>query len=132
MYKNKITIVGSIALAGILTLSVLAATSSTNRALAQEKPTMLTISVSPSNTKTASSYHVDGKLTSEGSGVGGATISFRTLYYAKIPGLANAVTHSDGTYSETWAGPLKYDTVVADYSGDSDHMGTHSNIFAIR
>jgi hypothetical protein len=131
MYRNKIIMVASIALAGILTLSVLAALSSTNRALAQ-KPTELTINVSPSDTKTASSYHVDGRLICEGSGVGGASISFISVYFAKIPGLANTVTHSDGTYSQSWPGPLRYDTVVAVYSGDSDHMGTRSKIFAIR
>jgi hypothetical protein len=82
--------------------------SPTNHAFAQEKPTELTVNVSP-DTMGASSYHVTGKLTSEGSGVGGATITFTwymsglgisgTNSAAKI--LSPTETNSDGTYSVT-------------------------------
>ena len=55
--------VAPIAVAGILTLAVLTAISSTNLAFAQQKPTELTLNVSPDN-QGASSYLLKGKLTS--------------------------------------------------------------------
>jgi hypothetical protein len=75
MIKKLIAVVMPISVVGVLTLAVLALITSTNQALAQEKPTELTLSVSPT-TPGASSYDVKGRLTSEGSGVGGATITF--------------------------------------------------------
>jgi hypothetical protein len=128
MIKKKITMVAPIAVAGILTLSVLAVISSTNQAFAQEKPTELTLSVSPT-TPGASSYDVKGRLTSEGSGVGGATITFRTLVSAAVSGLGPMVTHSDGTYSETtttWTNKPCPCTVLAHYDGDSTHAPASS------
>lgn len=128
MIKKKITMVAPIAVAGILTLSVLAAISSTNQAFAQERPTELTLSLSPT-TPGASSYDVKGRLTSEGSGVGGATITFRTLVSAAVSGLGPMVTHSDGTYSETtttWTNKPCPCTVLAHYDGDSTHAPASS------
>jgi hypothetical protein len=122
-----------IAVAGILALAVLALISSTNQALAQEKPTELTLSVSPT-TPGATSYDVKGRLTSEGSGVGGATITFRTLVSAAVSGLGPMVTHSDGTYSETtttWTNKSCPCTVLAHYDGDSTYTSASSKYVRI-
>jgi hypothetical protein len=85
MNKNKIAMCAIIAVAGILILAVLAAISSTNQALAQNKMCALTLNVSP-ETKGASSYNVNGRLTCGGSGVGGATITFTNVFYGPQPG----------------------------------------------
>ena len=82
----------------------------------------------------APSYQVAGKLTCGGSGVKGATITFTTLYYAKIRGLSDAVTRSDGTYikpTTAWSESGPGANVVARYAGDNEHMPTHSKIFRI-
>jgi hypothetical protein len=138
MNKNKIVTVTPIAVAGILALAVLAtAISSTNRAFAQEKPTELTVSVSP-DTFGAGTYHVTGELTSDGQGVGGATITF-TWYMsglgitgtnpaAKI--LSPTETSADGTYSVS--GSITRDSVIAHYAGDNEHMPAHSKLFVLK
>jgi hypothetical protein len=136
--KNKIATVTPIAVAGILALAVLAiAISSTNRAFAQEKPTELTVSVSP-DTFGASSYHVTGKLTSEGQGVGGATITF-TWYMSglgitgKNPAaaiLSPTETNADGTYSVT--GSITRDSVIAHYAGDNEHSPATSKMIVLK
>jgi hypothetical protein len=45
--NNKIALLAPIAVAGILALAVLASISSNNQAFAEEKPTQLTLNVSP-------------------------------------------------------------------------------------
>ena len=126
MYEKKIAMVVPLTLAGILILAILATISLTDHAFAQKKPTSLTIRVSPINTRNAASYRAVGTLTSDGAGVGGATITFTTLHNAKIPGLSDAVTLPDGTYFKSWPGPLKKGTVVARYAGDSSHTAAAS------
>lgn len=70
MYKNKVTTVASVSLAAILTLSVLAAISSTNQAFAQAKPTTLTLGAFPNKGKVGANtgtlpVSLFGKLTSD-------------------------------------------------------------------
>jgi hypothetical protein len=128
MIKKLIAVVMPISVVGVLTLAVLALITSTNQALAQEKPTELTLSVSPT-TPGASSYDVKGRLTSEGSGVGGATTTFRTLVSAAVSGLGPMVTHSDGSYGETtttWTNKPCPCTVLAHYDGDSTYAPASS------
>src|SRR5215469_11825665 len=87
MDKNKIVMIAPVAVAGILMLAVLAAMSSTNQVFAAEKkPTELTLSAAASGpvkttennetkeTHTEVPVTISGRLTSEGSGVAGATI----------------------------------------------------------
>ena len=135
MVNKPIAISGvtPIAVAGILALAVLALISSTNQGFAQEKPTELTLSVSPT-TPGASSYDVKGSLTSEGSGIGGATITFRTLVSAAVSGLGPMVTNSDGSYSDTtttWTNKPCPCTVLAHFDGDSTHAPASSKTVRI-
>jgi hypothetical protein len=125
----KITMVTPIAVAGILTLSVLAAISLTNHVFAQEKPTQLTIKVSP-DIVGESSYQVTGRLTSESEGLGGATITFTWSMGnsgAKI--LSPTQTNSDGFYGVAGSIPSPIDNVLAHYAGDSEHMPAQSEAF---
>jgi len=82
MDTNKIVMIAPVAVAGILMLAVLAAMSSTNQALAAEKKrTELTISATQTGpakneaNETKENVKFSGRLTSEGSGVAGATIA---------------------------------------------------------
>ena len=72
------SMIASVAVAAILTLSVLAVISSSNQAFAQAKPTSLTLGAFPNKGTVGSAgtlrVSLSGKLTSEGSEVGGATI----------------------------------------------------------
>ena len=125
-----ISVIAAVGVAGILTLSVLAAISSTNQAFAQ-KPTELTVGMSP-DTRGAHEYNATGKLTSEGKGVGGATITFDWI--GGIGGVkmtGNIKTNSDGTYrgyiqSLSPGSGLPTEGVKANYAGDSEHMPAHS------
>ena len=114
-----------VAVAGILTLSALAAISSTNQAFAQQKPTALTINVSPTTVKSGSTapISVTGKLTSEGSGVDGAIITFTGMSGVK------AVTDPDGTFSTTTSAAhmdITTNSITAHYAGDTTHMSSNS------
>jgi len=120
-------IVTPIAVAGILILLVLAAISLTSHVLAQ-KPTQLTIVVSP-HIVGESSYQVTGRLTSEGQGLGGATIDFTWgqpgLGDTKI--LSPTQTSSNGFYGVTGSIPYTLaGNVIAHYAGDSEHMPAQS------
>jgi hypothetical protein len=117
MIKKKITIVASIALAGILALSVLAAISITNQAFAQEKPTQLTLNVSP-DTKGATSYSLTGKLTSDGIGLPGKDIILTSSKLNYMGKFGIAVTGPDGEYSFTTTKPLSI--VSAWYTGNGE------------
>jgi len=127
-----ISVIAPVAVAGIFILTILA----TSQAFAQEKPTLLTVSVSPDTWKPGSSYHVTGKLTCEGQGVGGATITF--THYAGGAGVTGKAffilpptqTNSDGTYSVT--GSITKDTVIAHFAGDSEHMPAHSRLVGLK
>jgi len=115
--NNKIALLAPIAVAGILALAVLASISSNNQAFAQEKPTQLTLNVSP-DTKGATSYSLTGRLTSEGNGLPGKDIiltSSRLNYMGKF---GIAVTGPDGEYSFTTTKPLS--TVSAWYTGNGE------------
>jgi hypothetical protein len=140
MKKNKIVKIAPVVIAGILTLTVLAAISSTNQALAQQTCD-LTVNVSPA-TAGPSPHDVTGKLTCGGSGVGGATITFTSYKSglglnpneptAKI--LSPAVTNADGTYSVTGsvcAGAV-CSSVIAHYAGDSEHSPAKSRLFSLK
>jgi hypothetical protein len=98
------------------------------------KSCALTLNVSPTTIK-ASSYNINGRLTCGGSGVSGSSIKFTTLYYGKINGLGNAVTGSDGSFSQTttaWSNSVLSGSVVAHYAGDSEHRSTNSKIIQIQ
>jgi hypothetical protein len=119
-----------VTVAGILILSVLTAISLTHQAFAQEKPTKLTINVSP-DIVGESSYHVTGRLTSGGEGLGGATITF-TSNMGNNPGakiLSPTQTNSDGFYGVAGSIPYPRDNVIAHYAGDSEHMRAQSTAF---
>lgn len=119
MVQKQIAIcmIAPLVVAGILTLSILAVMSSTNQAFAEEKPTQLTLNVSP-DTQGASSYSLTGKLTSEGNGLAGKDIiltSSRLNYMGK---LGIAVTGPDGEYSFTTTKPLSI--ASAWYTGNGE------------
>src|SRR5215831_14920520 len=111
MDKNKIVTIAPVAVAGILMLAVLAAMSSTNQAFAAKR-TELTISVTQTGpakpiksgkaTLTDVPVKISGRLTSEGSGVAGATIGITCGGSGEAeetcPG-RSAVTDSGGHYS---------------------------------
>ena len=122
-----ISVIAAVGVAGILTLSVLAAISSTNQAFAQ-KPTELTVAMSP-DTTVAQKYHATGKLTSEGKGVGGATITFDWTTGGSMKGVkitSSTKTNSDGTYSNSPGSGFPIEGVKASYAGDSEHMPAHA------
>ena len=124
----KITMVTPVAVAGILILPVLAAISLTNHVFAQ-KPTELTIKVSP-DILGEGSYQVTDRLTSEGEGLGGATINFTWSMGnsgAKI--LSPTQTNSDGFYGVGGNIPSPIDDVIAHFAGDSEHMPAQSEAF---
>ena len=124
----KITMVTPVAVAGILILPVLAAISLTNHVFAQ-KPTELTIKVSP-DILGEGSYQVTGRLTSEGEGLGGATINFTWSMGnsgAKI--LSPTQTNSDGFYGVGGNIPSPIDDVIAHFAGDSEHKPAQSEAF---
>ena len=110
-------------MAGILILSVLAAMS--RKAFAQEKPTQLTINVSP-DIAGEKCYEATGRLTSEGQGLGGATITFTgastctQAEHVTCTGLSPAQTTSNGFYVVTASSILEQ--ISAHYAGDSEHM----------
>jgi hypothetical protein len=115
----------SVTVAGLLILSVPAAMSLTHQAIAQEKPTQLTINVSP-DIAGAKSYEATGRLTSEGQGLGGATITFTgastctQAEHVTCTGLSPAQTTSNGFYAVTASSILEQ--ISAHYAGDSEHM----------
>ena len=118
----------SVTVAGLLILSLPAAMSLTHQAFAQEKPTQLTINVSP-DIAGAKSYEATGRLTSEGQGLGGATITFSTIISGQTAstGLSPTQAKSDGSYSVTGNITPHYyqfhfDNVIAHYAGDSEHI----------
>jgi len=118
-------IVTPIAVAGILALPVLAAISLTNHVFAQ-KPTQLTIVVSP-HIVGESSYQVTGRLTSEGVGLGGATINFTwTNGNSAVEILSPTQTNSHGFYGVTGSLGTLVTNVIAHYAGDSEHMPAQS------
>ena len=122
-----ISVIAAVGVAGILTLSLLAAISSTNQAFAQ-KPTELTVAMSPDST-VAHKYHATGKLTSEGKGVGGATINLDWTMGGSFKGskwTSSTETNSDGTYSNSPGSGFLLEGVKADYAGDSEHMPAHA------
>ena len=138
MVKKPITIslILPVTVAGILVLAILSTISSTNQAFAQKR-TELTIDVSYLPDKQAGRndcgllgcYMATGKLTSEGKGVGGARITI-DWYPGKSEVLSSSPrTNSDGTYI-TVAGPPPhyppFESVRADYPGDSEHMPAQS------
>jgi hypothetical protein len=126
---SKISMVTAIAVAGILTLSVLAAISLTNQVFAQEKPTQLTIKVSP-DIVGESSYQVTGRLTSEGEGLDGTTITFTWSMGNSVANILSPTqTNSDGFYGVTGSIPYPIDNVIAHYAGDSEHMPAQSEAF---
>jgi hypothetical protein len=134
--NSKISTALSIIGFTVILMVVTAPTLANHQAVAQ-KETALTVNVSP-DTMGASSYDVTGKLTSDGSGVGGATITF-TWYmsglglnptYSPAKILSPAVTNADGTYSVT--GSITRSSVIAHYAGDSEHSPANSKLFALK
>ena|SRR5215831_12270877 len=126
-----ISVIAAVAVAGILTLSLLVGTSLTNHVFAQEKPTLLTIKVSP-NIAGESSYQVGGRLTSEGEGLGGATITFTWSTGNSVANILSPTqTNSEGFYGVAGSIPYPMDNVIAHYAGDSEHMPAQAEYFLI-
>ena len=119
-----ISVIAPVTVAG---LAILAVISSTNQAFAQ-KPTELTVAMSP-DTTVAQKYHATGKLTSEGKGVGVATITFDWTTGGSMKGVkitSSTKTNSDGTYSNSPGSGFPIEGVKASYAGDSEHMPAHA------
>jgi hypothetical protein len=119
------SVIAPVVVAGILTLSVLAVMSSTNQAFAQAKPTTLGIGTYPCCERKTLGATVNqgfsGKLTSEGSEVGGATI-----HLIGVPGFWFDTTNNFGSWSvEVPLGPGTYH-IHAHYAGDSEHESSDS------
>lgn len=124
---TAISVIATVAVAGILTLSILAAISSTNQAFAQaKKSTSLSIGTYPCcerktlNPTARASF--SGKLYTEGSeGPGGATI-----HLIGVPGFWFDTTNNFGSWSvEVSLGPGTYH-IHAHYAGDSEHESSDS------
>ncbi len=139
-----ISVIVPLALAGILTLSVLAAISSTNQAFAQaKKPTLLQIGIYPCCERkaldSAARLTFSGKLFTEGGTppTGGITIDHGGKPYAEGPGGATihligvsgfwfGTTNEFGSYSVSVdLEPGTYQ-INAHYAGDSDHESSDS------
>jgi hypothetical protein len=125
--NNKIALLACIALAGILTLTVLASISSNNQAFAQaKKPTSLSIGTYPCCERKTSlptaRASFSGKLFTEGTeGPGGATI-----HLIGVPGFWFDKTNEFGSYSVMVdLGPGTYH-IHTHYGGDSDHEASDS------
>jgi hypothetical protein len=114
-----ISVIAPVAVAGILTLSVLTAISSTNQAFGL-KPTSLSLGAYPNKGKVGANtgtlpVSLSGTLTSEGSGVSGATITFTGVEHGAT------TTDSGGHYGiGVRLGPGTH-TIEAHFAGDSDH-----------
>jgi hypothetical protein len=123
-----ISVIEAVVLAGILSLSVLVGISLANHVFAQ-KLTHLTIKVSPDIVGEAS-YQVTGRLTSEGEGLGGATITFTWIMGNSVANILSPTqTNSDGFYGVAGSIPYPIDNVIAHYDGDSEHMPAQSEAF---
>jgi hypothetical protein len=121
-----ISVIAAVVVAGILILSVLAVISSSSQAFAQAKPTSLSLDTSPCcERKTLDStvnQNFTGQLTSEGSGVGGATIHI----IGSAAGFWSGTTSELGMYGvSVRLGPGTYH-IHAHYAGDSEHGSSDS------
>ncbi|MGA9151829.1 MAG: hypothetical protein WBZ36_14720 [Candidatus Nitrosopolaris sp.] len=113
-----ISVIVPLTVAGILTLSLLAAISSTNQAFAQAKPTTLSLGTYPCcklNGPGPRSAGFFGNLLSEGSGVEGSTITFTGVQHSAV------TTGSDGGYSIHVSLDTGTHKITAHFAGDSDH-----------
>jgi len=126
-----ISVIAAVGVAGILTLSVLAAISSTNRAFAQKQTTTLNVGYK----EDATGFHAQGSLwsDSENKAIGGATI---TIDWIAIPGgtlksyTSSTITNSDGSYKSNLVGsPHSLESITANYAGDSEHMPARGEIY---
>ena len=119
------SVVAPVAVAGILTLAILAAVSSTNQAIAL-KQTILTLSAYPNKGKVIppSTLPVSlfGQLTSEGSGVSGATITFTGVQHA------STITDTRGHYGTGVRLGSGTHTIEAHFDGDSNHHESSATI----
>jgi len=119
------SVITSVAVAGILIVGILAASSSTNQAIAL-KPTILTLSAYPNKGKVLSPgtlpVSLFGQLTSEGSGLAGATIRFIGVQHAYT--ITDSVGHY-GIHVRLGAGTH---TIEAHYDGDSNHHKSSATI----
>jgi hypothetical protein len=126
---TAISVIVAVVIAGILTLSVLAAMSSINQVFAQaKKPTFLSMitypccsrNIHPSVPTVGASF--SGKLTdSQDSGIGGATI-----HLIGVSGFWFDTTNNFGSYSvRVDLGPGTYH-IHTHYDGDSDHESSDS------
>ena len=135
MNTNRIGTVAPVALAGILTLFVLTAYS-THQTFAQAKPTTLTLNaliIRQSVDAHPGNVSLGGRLSSEDSGVGGATITVTGPFQGKTDGSStDVITSRWGGPADTgiyhlprWVslGPGTY-TFEAHYAGDSDHQSS--------
>jgi len=120
---------------GIMAMCLLATKPLANQAFAQLKPTELTIKETTTETTRdclteitpCPLYHFEGKLTSEGSGLGGKTIileNHRVSYFRPIA-IATTVTDPDGTYSVSTTRFAEGPNWTS-YSGDSTHAASKS------
>src|SRR5215472_7934219 len=122
-----ISVIAAVVVAGILTLSVLPAISSTRQAFARAPPMTLSLGVSPFGGKvgSAGTLHTQlyGVLRSEGLGIGGATIHITGTGEGKQ---LTVTTNEFGGYS-TFA-DLAPGThgIQAYFPGDGHHMASAS------
>lgn len=120
-----ISVIAAVVVAGILTLSVLAAISSTNQTFAQAKPTSLSLGAFPNKGKVGSAgtlrVSLSGKLTSEGSEVGGATIHITGTGEGKQ---FTVTTNEFGSYSTFVDLPPGTHEIQAYFPGDATHTSS--------
>lgn len=116
-----ISVIAAVAVAGT-TMSVLAAISSANQAFAQAKATSLSLAAYPQSGRYPVRVSFSGQLTSEGSGVGGATIQITVTGEEDMK--IGAPTNETGGYwgyVEVNQGTHK---IEAYFPGDSTHTSS--------
>jgi len=116
-----ISVIAAVGVAGILTLSVLAAISSTNQAFARASTDLSLRAVPNKGEGEAVRVDLSGKLTSEGSPVGGVWVYINAI-------VGRVKTNDDGSYS-TFAelGPGKHG-IHASFPGDATHGPSSATI----
>jgi len=118
-----ISLIAVVAIAGILMLATI---SSTNQALAQAKPTILSLGSSPTSghvgTHTGTlPVSLFGKLTSDHSPVGGASIIITGTGEGKQ---FSVTTNQFGSYSTSTDLGIGTHKIEAYFAGDSDHTSS--------
>jgi len=116
----------SVTIAGILMLAILATILSTNHALAQAKPTILSLGSSPTSGHVGAhtgtlAVSLFGKLTSDHSPIGGASIIITGTGEGKQ---FSVTTNQFGSYSTSTHQGLGTHKIEAYFAGDSEHTSS--------